>query len=97
MKYSNYKIFHCRMSKKFFKTKDCSCVVVTIACGIKKTEKGPMYLIGGHKYFTICKKCKELEESEDTLYDMWMNDNITDDFEYGGWKLDPAYVAPVKK
>lgn len=77
------------MTKRFFKTKECSCIVVAIVCGIKHIENRTMYLIGGHKHFTICNKCKKLEEinDEDTLYDMWHNDNITDDFEYAGWKI----------
>ena len=49
------------MSKRFFKTKECSCIVFAIICDVKHTEKGKMYSIGGHNHFTICKKCKELE------------------------------------
>ena len=42
-----------------------------------------MYFLGGHKHFTICEKCKQ-ENGNDTLYDMWMNDNLTNDLEYAG-------------
>jgi hypothetical protein len=46
-----------------------------------------MYLIGGHKHFNICVNCKQDEDNDnDTLYDMWMNDNITNELEYAGWK-----------
>lgn len=77
------------MAKKFFKKQLCGCVIVTIACGIKDTEKGRMYLIGGHKHFTICNQCKQYEENgEDTLYDMWTNDNMTNDLKYAGWEED---------
>ena len=82
------------MTQRFFKTRECSCIVFAIVCDIKHTENGKMYLIGGHNHFTICKKCKELEEKndEDTLYDMWYNDNITDDYGYAGWIIDPNSV-----
>jgi hypothetical protein len=75
------------MPKKFLKIKECGCVIVTITCGITNTEKGKMYLIGGHQHFSICDKCK-LDEAngDDTLYDMWMSDNITDDLKYAGWE-----------
>lgn len=77
------------MTKRFFKAKECSCIVFAIVCEIINTENSKMYLIGGHNHFIICNKCKELEEiNEDTLYDMWRNDNITDDFGYAGWKTD---------
>jgi hypothetical protein len=76
------------MTKRFFKTKECGCIVSSIVCGIKNTETRLMYLIGSHDHFSICNKCKQIKEKndEDILYDMWINDCITDDFEYGGWK-----------
>ena len=78
------------MTRRFFKTKDCSCIVFAIICGVKNTENGIKYLIGGHNHFRICKKCEKLQEinKEDTLYDMWCNDNITDDYGFAGWKID---------
>ena len=53
------------------------------------TEKGRIYFLGAHDHYSICKKCKELEEmnDEDTLVYMWRNVYITDDFEYAGWKI----------
>lgn len=53
--------------------------------GIKVTDNGNMYLLGGHNHYTICDKYKQ---DEDTLYDMWMNDNLTNELEYAGWKED---------
>jgi len=77
------------MPLKFLKIKECSCIVFAIVFEIKDTEKGRMYFLGAHDYYSICNKCKELEEmnDEDTLDDMWCNDYITDDFEYAGWKI----------
>jgi len=61
------------MPKIFYKIKECGCIVNAIASGIKITNNGKMYLIGGHTHFTICNKCKQDEENDnDTLYDMWM-------------------------
>lgn len=85
------------MSKQFLKRKECGCVVRAFVCGITTTDKGNMYLIGGHCHFTICKLCKQSEETgNDTLHDMWMSDNITDDFEHAAWKelinYNPHYV-----
>ena len=73
---------------KFFNIKECSCIVFAYVFETKHIEKGKMYFLGAHDHLTICNKCKELEEinDEDTLYDMWYNDNVTDDFEYSGWK-----------
>lgn len=45
-----------------------------------------MYLLGGHDHLLICDICKINEE--DTLHDMWLHDNITNDFEYAGWKQE---------
>ena len=74
------------MVKIFIKKIECGCIIETISCGIKITEKGKMYLIGGHQHLIICNKCKNNEENgNDTLYDMWINDNITNDEEYYGW------------
>ena len=45
-----------------------------------------MFLIGGHNHVIICEKCKPDEENgDDTLYDMWTNDNITDRFGFNEW------------
>jgi Fe2+ or Zn2+ uptake regulation protein len=76
------------MPKCFHKTLKCGCVIRTVTCGVKKTDNSKMYLLCGHSHFVICDKCKKIEEEEDEdiLYDMWMNDNMTDDFEYGEWK-----------
>ena len=76
------------MVHKFVKTKECGCIIESIFCGTKQTIKGKMYLIGGHKHLTMCNKCKEDEENgEDTLFDMWLSDNVTNDDKYGGWEL----------
>lgn len=80
------------MPKRFFKTLECGCIIVTITCGISqntdKTDNTIMYLLGGQMHHIICDKCKQIEEEsdEDILYDMWQSDNITNDFEYAGWK-----------
>ena len=75
------------MPKLFYKIKECGCIIKTITCGIKIIDKEKMYLIGGHDHLTICNKCKQDEEKGyDTLHDMWMNDNITNELEYAGWK-----------
>ena len=61
------------MPKRFFKTLNCGCVVVSITCGIQEnTENNIMYLLGGHMHHIICDKCKQIEEEgdEDILYDM---------------------------
>ena len=74
------------MPKSFLKTKSCGCVVRAITCGTTNTHNGRMYLIGGHIHLTICDKCKQAEENDDdTLYDMWINDDMTNDLEYAGW------------
>jgi hypothetical protein len=71
------------MVKIFIKKKDCGCLIQSITCGIT-SEK--MYLIGGHKHIVICDKCKYDEENDiDTLYNMWVTDNITNDHEFSGW------------
>jgi hypothetical protein len=75
------------MLKIFIKKRECGCIVRTFTGGTKTTDKGKMYVICGHMHLTICKKCQQDEENDhDTLYDMWMNDNITNDNEYAGWK-----------
>lgn len=74
------------MPKKFIKTRECGCIVLTTSCGTKPTENGKMYLICGHKHITICDNCQQEENNgDDTLHDMWLNDNITNDSGYGGW------------
>lgn len=74
------------MPKQFRKIKECGCIVKAISSGIKVTDNGNMYLLGGHNHYTICDKCKQ--DDNDTLYDMWMNDNLTNELEYAGWKED---------
>jgi len=75
------------MPKKFHKIKECGCIIQAITCGCINNDK--MYLLGGHKYYIICDKCKQDEESgNDTLYDMWINDNLTNDLGYAGWNED---------
>lgn len=50
-----------------------------------------MYLLGGHNHLIICDNCKKIEDlNEDTLHDMWMNDNMTNDFGYAQWKPHDA-------
>jgi len=74
------------MPKKFHKIKECGCIIQAITCGISNDK---MYLLGGHNHYTICDKCKQDEESgDDTLYDMWINDNLTNDLGYAGWNED---------
>ena len=75
------------MARQYIKTKDCGCVIKAITCGIKNTSDGKMYMLGGHNHLIICDICKKMEDlNEDTLYNMWMNDNITNDFMYAEWK-----------
>ena len=75
------------MPKLYIKTKDCGCVVKAITCGVKNTTDGQMYMLGGHIHLIICDVCKKLEDSdEDMLYDMWTNDNMTNDFRHAEWK-----------
>jgi hypothetical protein len=42
-------------------------------------------MIGGHKHYNICEKCKKKEKVEDTLYEMFENDNFTDGLGNDGW------------
>jgi hypothetical protein len=75
------------MARQYIKTKDCGCVIKAISVGIKNTTDGKMYMLGGHDHLIICDICKKMEDSDgDTLYDMWMNDNLTNDLSYSGWK-----------
>jgi hypothetical protein len=75
------------MLKKFIKTKSCGCVVKATSFGIKNTPDGKMYMLGGHEHLTMCDICIKMEDlNDDTLYDMWMNDDITNDFMYAEWK-----------
>jgi hypothetical protein len=76
------------MTKSFHKIKECGCIVKAISYEIK-TDNAIWYSLGGHNHFTFCNKCKQDEENgNDTLYDMWMNDNLTNELEYAGWKED---------
>ena len=75
------------MPTQYIKTKDCGCVIKAITCGIKNTSHGKMYMLGGHNHLIVCDICKKMEDlNEDTLYDMWTDDNITNDFMYAEWK-----------
>ena len=75
-----------------YEKKDCGCIVEAMCCGFKTTDNGNMYLLGRHKHLTICDNCyKDEENGNDTLYDMWKNDNITNDYEYAGWKKSYKY------
>ena len=76
------------MPKQFRKIKECGCIVKAISCGIKVIDNSKMYLLGGHNHYTICNKCKQDKTGNDTLYDMWINDNLTNELEYAGWKED---------
>ena len=78
------------MPKLFHKLKECGCIIEAMVCGINKDK---MYMLGGHKHFTICKTCKQDENEQDTLYDMWRMDNITNDFEYARWKEWNPYTG----
>jgi hypothetical protein len=76
------------MPRHFIKTKKCGCIVKTSSVGTTNTPDGKMFLLGGHDHLTICDICKKNEEcGEDTLYNMFENDNITNNFEYAGWKI----------
>ena len=75
------------MPSQYIKTKNCGCVIKAIECGIKNTSDGKMYMLGGHNHLIICDICKKIEDlNDDTLHDMWMNDNMTKDFIYAEWK-----------
>ena len=75
------------MVKLFIKTKNCGCVIKAISFDIKNTSDSKMYLLGSHDHLTICDICKKIEENdEDTLHDMWLKDNITNDNGYADWK-----------
>jgi len=75
------------MPRQYIKTKICGCIIKTISVGDKTTPYGKMILLGGHNHLTICDMCKQNEEcGEDTLHDMWLNDNVTNNFRYAGWK-----------
>lgn len=74
------------MPKYFSKTKSCGCVVSAISCGSRIVDNKILYMIGGHTHIKICQSCSEHEENGvDTLYDMWMNNNITDGSGNDGW------------
>ncbi len=73
------------MMRPFIKTIDCGCVVKALTVGIKTISGNKMYLLGGHDHLIICDICKKLEEEDDTLHDMWSNDNMTDDNGYADW------------
>jgi hypothetical protein len=46
-----------------------------------------MYILGGHNHLIICDICKKMEDLDiDTLHDMWINDNMTNDYMYAEWK-----------
>ena len=67
----------------FYKRKDCGCIISAIYCG----TKDKLYLLGAHQHSFICDVCKQEEEAgNDTLYEMWMTDNVTNEFEYMGWR-----------
>jgi hypothetical protein len=78
------------MQRQYIKTKDCGCVIIAIACGVKNNSDSKMYMLGGHKHLIICDICKKMEDDDDTLYDMWTNDNMTNDLGYAEWKLYDA-------
>jgi hypothetical protein len=75
----------------FIKTKDCGRVIIAVAYRVKNNSDSKMYILGGHNHLSICDICKKMEDDEvDTLYDMWINDNMTNDFGYAEWKLYDA-------
>jgi hypothetical protein len=79
------------MPRQYIKTKDCGCAIKAIACGVKNTADGKMYMLGGHTHLIICDTCKKMEDlNEDTLHDMWTNDNLTNHFGYAEWRLYDA-------
>jgi hypothetical protein len=72
----------------FEKTRDCGCVVNAVSCEVITLENNEkMYSIGGHTHAVMCEKCNADEANGiDTLYDMWTNDNLTNNHEHAGWK-----------
>jgi hypothetical protein len=75
------------MPSQYIKKKDCGCVIKAISCDIKNTSDGKMYILGGHNHLIICDICKKMEDLDiDSLHDMWINDNMTNDFMYAEWK-----------
>jgi hypothetical protein len=77
------------MPRQYIKTKGCGCVVKAVSLGVENNHNGKMYMLGGHKHLIICDTCKKMEMEdcdEDTLYDMWMNDDMTNDFRFAGWE-----------
>jgi hypothetical protein len=70
------------MPRIFLKTIKCGCIVKSISIGKNKNN---MHMIGGHKHYNICEKCKKKEKVEDTLYEMFENDNFTDGLGNDGW------------
>ncbi len=74
------------MPTPYCKKKICGCIVLALATRPFPSD-GTMYMLGGHIHLKMCDNCKILEDNgEDTLYDMWMDDNITNEFGYAGWE-----------
>jgi hypothetical protein len=72
------------MPKSYKKIKECGCIVMAITFGMDKNQ---MHLLGVHRHHFICNTCKQEEKTgNDTLYEMWENDNRTDGLEKDGWK-----------
>ena len=75
------------MPKYFIKIKSCGCIIGTFCDIFDEKNNEVHYYIGGHIHLNICKKCNQDEENGiDTLYDMYINDNITDGTGNDGWK-----------
>lgn len=74
------------MPNQYMKTRKCGCVVRAISVGSEMGPNGKCIYLGGHIHLTICNNCKQKEDNvEDTLYDLWMSDNVTDEKGYAGW------------
>ena len=72
------------MPRHYIKTKDCGCIIKAIVCDVKNNSDGKMYMLGGREHLIICDICKKMEENDDILYDMWINDNKSNDLCYSG-------------
>ena len=73
----------------FQKKLSCGCIIEAFVFELDKKNKN-MYMLGSHQHVHICKTCKKRkeklsEDENDILFEMWNNDNCTNDFGYGAW------------
>lgn len=84
------------MPKYFSKTLSCGCVVQSIVTGIKSVDTKVLYMMGGHDHIKMCKICNEYKVNGiDTLFDLWLNDNITDGSGNDGWIKESYYIPKI--